>query len=85
MNDLNIIESIINENNIIILSWSSGIYYCYLNDNNIVLNKYNSKIINSLDKTYIVYIGDTDIPDKLNKPMYKYENNITYLFEKVAC
>lgn len=83
MNDLSIIESIINENNIVILSWSSGINYCYLNNNEIVVNKFNSKVINNLEKKYIIYIGDTDITDELNKPIYKYENNITYLFEKV--
>ena len=81
-NDVSIVKDLLNDDNIILFSWTSGIYYCYLNNNEIVVNKYNNKVINNLKKKYIINIGDTEVNDKFNKPIYKYEDNINFIFKK---
>lgn len=80
--DIDVIKDVLNEDNIILLSWTSGIYYCYKNNNEIVVNKYNNKVINNLRKKYIINIGDTEVSDNFNKPIYKYEDNINFIFKK---
>lgn len=80
--DVSIVSDIIEDDNIILFSWTSGIYYCYKNDKEIVVNKYNNKVINSLKKKYIINIGDTEVNDTFNKPIYKYEDNINFIFKK---
>lgn len=82
INDVSIVKDLLNDDNIILFSWTSGIYYCYLNNNDIVVNKYNNKVINNLKKKYIINIGDTEVNDKFNKPIYKYEDNINFIFKK---
>ena len=82
INDVSIVKDLLNDDNIILFSWTSGIYYCYLNNNEIVVNKYNNKVINNLKKKYIINIGDTEVNDKFNKPIYKYEDNINFIFKK---
>lgn len=80
--DVSIVKDIIEDDNIILFSWTSGIYYCYKNDKEIVVNRYNNKVINSLKKKYIINIGDSEVNDTFNKPIYKYEDNINFIFEK---
>lgn len=80
--DVSIVSDIIEDDNIILFSWTSGIYYCYKNDKEIVVNKYNNKVINSLKKKYIINIGDSEVNDTFNKPIYKYEDNINFIFKK---
>ena len=80
--DVSIVNDIIEDDNIILFSWTSGIYYCYKNDKEIVVNRYNNKVINNLKKKYIINIGDTEVNDIFNKPIYKYEDNINFIFEK---
>lgn len=80
INDLDIIKKHVTDDNIIIMNWSSSINYCYKNNNEIVVNKYNTNIINSLDKKYILTIGDTDISNKIKKPIYKYEFDEKVIF-----
>jgi hypothetical protein len=76
INDIDIIKEELNKDNIIIMSWNSSINYCYLDNENIIVNKYNNKIINNLNKKYIILIGDNILKDKFNKPVYTYENGI---------
>ena len=80
--DVSIVSDIIDNDNIILFSWTSGIYYCYKNDKEIVVNRYNNKVINNLKKKYIINIGDTEVNDIFNKPIYKYEDNINFIFKK---
>lgn len=80
--DVSIVSDIIEDDNIILFSWTSGIYYCYKNDKEIVVNRYNNKVINSLKKKYIINIGDSEVNDTFNKPIYKYEDNINFIFKK---
>ena len=80
INDLDIIKKHVTDDNIVIMNWSSSINYCYKNNNEIVVNKYNTNIINSLDKKYILTIGDTDISNKIKKPIYKYEFDEKVIF-----
>lgn len=80
INDLDIIKEHITNNNIIIMNWSSSINYCYKNNNEIVVNKYNTNIINNLDKDYILLVGDTGISNKIKKPIYKYEHEELVIF-----
>ena len=80
INDLDIIKKHVTDDNVIIMNWSSSINYCYKNNNEIVVNKYNTNIINSLDKKYILTIGDTDISNKIKKPIYKYEFDEKVIF-----
>lgn len=79
-NDLDYIKNYLNEENIIIMNWSSSINYAYINNGEIVINKFNDKIINSLDKKYILLIGDTEITNKIKIPIYRYENEDNVLF-----
>ena len=80
INDLDILRKHVTDNNIIIMNWSSSINYCFKLDNNIVVNKYNTNIINNLDKDYILAIGDTSISNKIKKPIYKYEHEELVIF-----
>ena len=80
INDLDIIKKHVTDDNIVIMNWSSSINYCYKNNNEMVVNKYNTNIINSLDKKYILTIGDTDISNKIKKPIYKYEHEELVIF-----
>ena len=80
INDLDIIKKHVTDNNIIIMNWSSSINYCFKLDNNIVVNKYNTNVINNLDKDYILTIGDTFISNKIKKPIYKYEHEELVIF-----
>lgn len=80
INDLDIIKKHVTNDNIIIMNWSSSINYCYKNNNEIVVNRYNTNIINSLDKKYILTIGDADISNKIKKPIYKYEFDELVIF-----
>ena len=80
INDLDIIKKHVTDDNIVIMNWSSSINYCYKNNNEMVVNKYNTNIINSLDKKYILTIGDTDISNKIKKPIYKYEFDEKVIF-----
>ncbi len=78
--DIDLLKEHINNENIIIMNWSSSINYCYLNCNEIVINRYNKNIINSLDKKYILTCGDTEINLTSKIPIYNYENNELVIF-----
>lgn len=80
INDLDIIKNHVTDNNIIIMNWSSSINYCYKNSNEIVVNKYNTNIINNLNKDYILTIGDTKLSNKIKIPIYKYEHEELVIF-----
>lgn len=80
INDIDILRKHLNEDNIIIMNWSSSTNYCYLNCDEIVISKYNKKIINNLDKKYILFVGDTDISLKTDIPLYSYENSEMVIF-----
>lgn len=80
INDLDIIKNHVTDNNIIIMNWSSSINYCFKLKDEIVVNKYNTNVINSLDKDYILMIGDTNISTKIKKPIYKYEHEELVIF-----
>ena len=71
---------IINDLDIIIMNWSSSINYCFKLKDEVVVNKYNTNVINSLDKDYILMIGDTNISTKIKKPIYKYEHEELVIF-----
>ena len=80
INDLDIIKNHVTDNNIIIMNWSSSINYCFKLNDEIIVNKYNTNVINSLDKDYILTIGDTSISTKIKKPIYKYEHEELVIF-----
>lgn len=80
INDIDILKDIIDENNIIIMNWSSSNNYAYLNNNEIVVNRLNINIINSLDKLYILEIGDTPISKQIKTPILKYEDEDKLIF-----
>lgn len=81
INDLYFIKNIINEDNIVISNWSSSITYSYLENQEIKTYIYNQKRINLLDKKYIILIGDTQISNKFNKPIYRLENKKNVIFD----
>lgn len=78
--DIDILKKHLNEDNIIIMNWSSSINYCYLNCNEIVINRFNKNIINHLDKKYILTCGDTETHLKSNIPIYNYEDTDKLIF-----
>lgn len=80
INDLDLAKKLINEDNILIFNWSSSINYAYLNGKEIVVNPYNTNIINSLNKKYILLIGDTPISSKIKAPIYEYEYHDNVIF-----
>lgn len=80
INDLDIIKNHLNEENIIIMNWSSSINYCYINNNEIVINPFNEKIISRLNKNYILTCGDAEISLKTRTPIYSYENKENVIF-----
>lgn len=78
--DIDIIKKYLNEDNIVVMNWSSSLNYCYLNNKDIVINKFNTNIINNLNKKYILLCGDTPINYKLNKKVYSFENESNIIF-----
>lgn len=78
--DLDYIKKELNEDNIIIMNWSSSINYAYINNNEIIVNKLNVEIINSLNKKYILLCGDTEVSNKIKTPIYTYEYGSNVLF-----
>lgn len=80
INDLDLASSLVHEDNIVIFNWSSSINYAYLNNKEIVVNPYNTNIINSLNKKYILLIGDTPISKNIRTPIYEYEYHDDVIF-----
>ncbi|MCH5166839.1 MAG: hypothetical protein J1F35_03005 [Erysipelotrichales bacterium] len=80
INDIDILKNHLNDDNIIIMNWSSSINYCYINNNEIVINKFNEKIINRIGKKYIVMCGDTKTHLKTNIPVFNYEDEYNVIF-----
>lgn len=80
INDLDLASSLVKEDNIVIFNWSSSINYAYLNNKEIVVNPYNTNIINSLNKKYILLIGDTPISKNIRAPIYEYEYHDDVIF-----
>ena len=80
ISDIDIIKNHLNDENIIIMNWSSSIHYCYINNQEIVINNYNEKIIDSLNKKYILLCGDYQIDINTKTPIYYYEDRANILF-----
>lgn len=80
INDIDILKNHLKEDNLIIMNWSSSINYCYINHNEIVVNRLNEKIINNLNKNYILMCGDLEIKLKTKTPVFYYENNQFVIF-----
>lgn len=78
--DAEILKHHLNEKNLIIMNWSSSINYCYLNCKEVVINKFNNRIINSLDKKYILTCGDTETHIKTEIPIFNYEDSDKVIF-----
>lgn len=83
INDLDIISNIIDDDNIIVMNWSSSINYAYKLDNQINLYPFNSKIINTLKKKYILLIGDTPISTRVELPVYESEFKDLVIFNYI--
>lgn len=80
INDIDILKNHLNDDNIIVMNWSSSTNYCYINNNEIVINKFNEKIINNLNKNYILMCGDTNTIIRTNIPVYYYEDKDNNIF-----
>lgn len=80
ISDLDIIKKHLNNENIIIMNWTSSISYAYLNNNDIVCCPLNINIINRLDKQYIMLVGDTKISEKIKIPIYQFEYGENVIF-----
>lgn len=71
--DVDIIKSKLNDNNIFLFNWSSSCNYAYINNKEIVINKINTKVINNMNKTYIISVGDEYLSSDIKIPLYKSE------------
>lgn len=80
ISDIDIVKSHLNDENIIIMNWSSSIHYCYINNHEIVINKFNSKIIDNLKKKYVLICGDYPLDLKIKTPIFYYEDKSNILF-----
>lgn len=78
--DVDILKTHLNEDNLIIMNWSSSTNYCYLNNGEVVINRFNQNIINNLDKKYIITIGDEEIHFNTKTPVYNYEDRENVIF-----
>ena len=78
--DIDILKNHLNEDNLIIMNWSSSMNYCYLNNKEIVINRFNEKIINGLNKKYLLTCGDKEFHFKANSPLYNYEDSEKVIF-----
>ncbi len=83
INDLDLASSLVNIDNIVIFNWTSSINYAYLNNEQIVVNPYNTNIINSLNKKYILLIGDAPISKNIKIPIYEYEYHDDVIFNVI--
>ncbi len=81
--DIDLAKNILNNDNIIIFNWYSSINYCYINNQEIVINRYNSNIIESLNKKYILLIGDYPLNNKFKIPIYYFEDKNNILFNLI--
>ena len=78
--DIDIIKNIIDENNIIISNWSSSITYTYFNGKELLTYPLNINIINTLNKKYIIAIGDQELSKRIKLPIYKMEEQDKVIF-----
>ena len=83
INDLDIINKIIDEDNIIVMNWSSTMNYAYKLENQINIYPLNINIINTLKKKYILLVGDTDISSRIKIPIYKPEYEELVIFNYI--
>lgn len=83
INDLDILKSHLNEDNIIIMNWSSSSNYAYINNNEIICHPFNLNIVNKLNKKYILLSGDTGVSDKIKLPIYHYEHDDYVIFNYI--
>lgn len=62
------------------MNWSSSINYAYINNNEIVIYPFNTNVINSLNKKYILLVGDTPISKRITVPVYdmEFKENVIY-------
>ena len=51
-----------------------------LNNKEIVINRFNEKIINGLNKKYLLTCGDKEFHFKANSPLYNYEDSEKVIF-----
>lgn len=80
INDLDLIKDKLNEDNIIIMNWSSSTNYAYLNNKEVIVEPLNINIINRLDKKYIMLAGDEEISSKIKIPIYNFEYKDKVIF-----
>lgn len=80
ISDIDIVKNHLNEENLIIMNWSSSIHYCYINNHEIVINNFNAKIIDNLKKKYVLICGDYPLDLQLKTPIYYYEDRNNMLF-----
>lgn len=80
INDLDLIKDKLNEDNIIIMNWSSSTNYAYLNNKEVIVEPLNINIINRLDKKYIMLAGDEEISSKIKIPIYNFEYKDQVIF-----
>lgn len=78
--DIDILKAHLKDDNLIIMNWSSSINYCYLNNKEVTINKINEKIINKLNKKYILMCGDTDPKIRSKTPIFSYEDSSKVIF-----
>lgn len=80
ISDIDIVKNHLTDENVIIMNWSSSIHYCYINNNEIVINNFNAKIIDKLKKKYVLICGDYPLDLELKTPIYYYEDRSNMLF-----
>lgn len=78
--DIDIVKKYLNEENIIIMNWSSSTNYCYKNNDEIIISKFNLNVINKLNKKYILLCGDVPLIYRFNKKTYKFEDEMNVIF-----
>lgn len=83
LSDIDIMSPYVSDDNIVVSSWSSSTTYAYKNNTDIVVNKFNTKIINSLDKKYILLVGDTPLTNKVNKKVLTSEYEELLIFNYI--
>lgn len=80
ISDIDIIKNKLTDENIIIMNWSSTMNYAYKCNDEIIVNRLNISVINSLKKKYILLCGDTKVSDKIKIPILTYEYGDNVIF-----
>ncbi len=80
VNDIDIIKHKLTNDNLIIMNWNSSLNYCYVNNNEVVVSRYNPRIINQLNKKYALTCGDEQYNYSIETPIFDYENKKLLIF-----